>query len=59
MNTIKDELKRTNTLIEDVVGEIKNRNEIQLKILNTLQGQQQSQERETQAQSYVGLLNNL
>ena len=37
----------------------KKKNEIQLKILNTLQGQQQSQENEIQAQSYVGLLNNL
>ena len=37
VNTMKDELKQTYTLIEDV-GEMKKRNEIQLKILNTLQG---------------------
>ena len=36
---------------------MKQRNEIQLQILNTLQGQQLSQENETQAQSYVGLQN--
>ena len=37
VNTMKDELKRTNTLIDHIVEKIKKRNEIQLQILNTLQ----------------------
>ena len=49
--TMKDELKRTNTLIDHIVEEMKKRNEIQLLILNTLQSQQQSHENETQAQA--------